>query len=79
MARILIEGGAFSFQKTAANAKASMVLTGAAVQLGYAGDPGDLQAVLNFLGPKTVDWWQGLNRIYRDEVAKPGSYTRFED
>lgn len=56
MARILIEGGGLSWSATASNAAADRVLTAAARHLGYTGLLADRQAILDFIGPKIVDY-----------------------
>lgn len=79
MAQLKIEGGPFSYTKTANNTRAQTVYTGAALRLGYSGDPSDLQAVLDFIGARTVEWWVGLDHAYRrDQKSTEATRTEFE-
>lgn len=54
MARLLIEAGSLTFERTASNAKADRLITACALHFGYTGSTADKAAVLAYFGQALV-------------------------
>lgn len=75
MARLLIEdsGRTITFERSSSDAKANRVLTQAALNLGYPGDPQDKQAVLDHVGAALVSFLVKNARSNEEAEAVDGA------